>query len=116
MTRVLIVDDDPLFRELARYHLTAGGFEVVGEAADAEEALALARERTPDVVLLDLRLGADSGLRVLERLRDTLVVRIVLVSGEDADHVARLALTAGADAFVPKHVLTGERLAAAVTG
>lgn len=116
MTRVLIVDDDSLFRELARAHLEAAGIEIAGEAEDAEGALALARELAPDAVLLDVRLGADNGLRVLERLRETSAVRIVLVSGDDPAHIARLALSAGADAFVPKDELTRERLTAAVRG
>lgn len=113
---MLIVDDDPVFRALARGQLEAAGLEVTGEARDAEEAFALVREQAPDAVLLDVRLGADNGLRVLERLRETSPVRVVLVSADDPEHIARLALSAGADAFVPKAGLSGERLAAAVTG
>jgi DNA-binding NarL/FixJ family response regulator len=54
--RVLLVDDHPSFRRCARVLLAAEGFEVVAEAADGTSALALAREISPELVLLDVQL------------------------------------------------------------
>jgi len=66
---VLVVDDEPDVRLIARLVLTAAGFEV-REVASGEEALAeLAGERAPDVVLLDLRMPGLDGWAVLRRLR-----------------------------------------------
>jgi CheY-like chemotaxis protein len=56
-TTVLIVDDHPSFRAIARAVLAHGGYAVVGEAADARSALAAARQFRPDCVLLDVQLG-----------------------------------------------------------
>ena len=58
------------FRALARRLLTAGGFKVVGEAADGHGAVAAARELRPDVVLLDVQLPGMDGFQVAERLGD----------------------------------------------
>ena len=68
--RVLLVDDHSIVREGLRQVLVAAdGFEVVGEAGDSEQALALALELRPDVVLLDINLPGRSGLEVAGELR-----------------------------------------------
>ncbi len=59
--RILIVDDHQLAREGLKAVLSDDGFEVVGEAASGEEAVALVERLTPDVVLMDVRLGAGIG-------------------------------------------------------
>ena len=69
MTTVLVVDDNPANRKLARDVLDAAGFRTLGAATGAE-AIALAAEHVPDVVLLDLRLPDMPGAEVIERLRD----------------------------------------------
>ncbi|MCL4846089.1 MAG: sigma-54 dependent transcriptional regulator [Acidobacteria bacterium] len=66
---VLVVDDEPLQRWAVREHLQAWGYQVA-EADSAESALAAYRALAPDLVLLDLKLGADSGLDVLASLRE----------------------------------------------
>jgi len=66
---LLIVDDHPGFRSLARRLLEAGGFEVVGEAADGHAAIAAARTLRPDVVLLDIQLPDIDGFEVTALLR-----------------------------------------------
>jgi DNA-binding NarL/FixJ family response regulator len=66
--RVLIVDDHAPFRSLARRLLTAGGFQVVGEAGDGADALTAARELVPDVVLLDVQLPDLDGFTIAEEL------------------------------------------------
>ena len=57
--RILVVDDHPLTRDALASLLTQGGFDVVGEAADGAEALGLAHELQPDLVLLDDHLSTD---------------------------------------------------------
>jgi two-component system LytT family response regulator len=69
--RAVIADDEPLARERARRLLAkAGGVEIVGEACDGREALALIEELQPDVVLLDIQMPGIDGLRLLEALDD----------------------------------------------
>lgn len=68
MTRVLVVDDVDLFRKGLRAALTADGFEVCGEARDAEEAVSNAESLLPDVVVLDILMPGLSGLEVVEKI------------------------------------------------
>ena len=68
MNTVLVCDDQPALRELIRAALAEGAYEVV-EAPDGAEALRAARERGPDVIILDMVLPDQSGLDVLARLR-----------------------------------------------
>jgi DNA-binding NarL/FixJ family response regulator len=104
---LLIVDDHPAFRSLARKLLTAGGFEVVGEAADGHAAVVAARELRPDVVLVDIQLPGMDGFEVAERLRDgTAEPAVVLTSSRDrADYGPRLE-GCGARGFIPKAELS----------
>ena len=67
-TRVLIVDDHSGFRGVARLLLEGGDFDVVGEAADGPEAVALADELTPRLVLLDVHLPGADGFAVARQL------------------------------------------------
>jgi DNA-binding NarL/FixJ family response regulator len=104
---LLIVDDHAGFRVLARRLLTAGGFKVVGEAADGHEAVAAARELRPDVVLLDVQLPGIDGFQVAERLGDGEVDPVVvLISSRDrADYGPRVD-RCGARGFIPKAELS----------
>jgi DNA-binding NarL/FixJ family response regulator len=106
--RVLLVDDHPSFRGCARALLTAEGFDVVGEAEDGTSALALARELTPDLVLLDIRLPDMDGFAVARALhaRDP-ELAIGLVSSRDRDDYGLLIEGSGARGFVSKAELSG---------
>ena len=110
MTRsVLIVDDHPSFRATARAVLEAEGFNVVGEAKDGREAIELAAQLHPDVVLLDVQLPDSTGFDVateLGRLNGS-VPLIVLVSSRDAADYGELIDGCGACGFVPKGELSG---------
>jgi len=110
MTRVLVVDDEPQIRKALRVNLEARGYEV-DLAASGEEALVLAADRHPDVVLLDLGLPGIDGIEVIEGLRGWSEVPVIVLSvrGEEADKVA--ALDAGADDYVSKPFGMGELLA-----
>lgn len=85
--RVLLVDDVVDVRRLVRTALRfRGGFEVVGEASDGAEAIALANRLHPDVVVLDLGLPDLAGREVLSRIRlQSPMSKVVVFSGTDAD-------------------------------
>jgi DNA-binding NarL/FixJ family response regulator len=112
--RVLVVDDQTLIRSGFRLILTARGIEVVGEAADGLQAVALAAELRPDVVLMDIRMptmdGLDATRRILGRLPDC---RVLMLTTFDLDHYVYTALSIGASGFLLKDV-TPDHLAAAV--
>jgi DNA-binding NarL/FixJ family response regulator len=114
MRRVLIVDDHPSFRASARVLLESEGWEVVGEAADAESALAAIRELKPEVVLLDVQLPDLDGFELTARLRRELnggVPAVVLTSSRDRSDYGTWIEESGAAGFVPKAELSGAALA-----
>src|ERR1700726_226654 len=90
--RVLIVDDHAGFRSMARRLLQAGGYEVVGEAADGSSGLQAARHLRPDLVLLDIQLPDVDGCEVARWLAaEADPPAVVLISSRDAeDYGARL--------------------------
>jgi DNA-binding NarL/FixJ family response regulator len=103
---VLIADDHPVVRQGLQVLLSVqDDIEVVGEAADGGQALAMAAELDPDVILLDLKLPVRDGVAVLRELRaGGLKARVlVLTSAADRDLV-RLAVQAGAAGFLYKDV------------
>ena len=103
--RVLIADDIPELRTLLRTTLQGRGFQLVGEAGDGHEALRLAAEREPDVVVLDLGMpGVDGPAMVAELRRRVPATRVVALSAFAAEEPRRLALDRGAHACLDKDV------------
>ena len=115
--RMLIVDDDPEFRDWARAWLAAEGYLVVGEAGDGATALAEARRLRPDVVLLDIQLPDLDGFRVTELLMlDPDPPEVVLISSRDwLDYGDRIA-SSGARGFTSKEDLSGAALESLLEG
>jgi DNA-binding NarL/FixJ family response regulator len=101
--RVLLVDDHPLTREGLAALLGGHGFDVVGQAGDGRDAIDLARELQPDVILLDLSMPELDGLEALPRLRteapDCEVV-VLTASGDEEDLLT--AIRAGAAGYLLK--------------
>ena len=102
--RMLLVEDDAALAELVSWHFKREDFEIA-QTADGEEALLLAREKTPDIVLLDWMVEGLSGLEVCRRLRrapETANVPIIMLTarGEEEDRVR--GLETGADDYVTK--------------
>jgi DNA-binding NarL/FixJ family response regulator len=117
MTRVLVVDDQFLIRAgLVGLLNAAPGFEAVGEAADGDEAVRLAAETGPDVILMDIRMPGMNGIEATKRiLADAAdpAPRVLVLTTFDLDEYVYGALRAGASGFLLKD--SGpERLLAAV--
>lgn len=113
--RVLIVDDQPLFREGLRLLLQQmGGFAVLGDAANGEEALIQAQNHQPDVVLMDISMPGMDGLEAARRLREAgFVAPILFLTVHDADSYFFKALELGASGYVLKDAV-GADLATAL--
>ncbi|MFJ8014805.1 response regulator [Streptomyces sp. NPDC096339] len=115
MIRILIADDQPLVRRgLALILGPDPEFEVVGEAEDGAQAVALAAELRPDVVVMDIRMPVLDGVKATEELARTVPdARVLALSTFDMDEYVVAALRAGAYGFLPKDI-SPEELGAAV--
>jgi DNA-binding NarL/FixJ family response regulator len=104
MTRVLIADDQELVRTGFRLILEMEpGMEVVGEATDGATCVRLARERRPDVVLMDIRMPGVDGIEATRRLvADGSTARVLILTTFDADEYVYESLRAGAAGFLLK--------------
>lgn len=101
--RLLIVDDSALIRTAIQAALKGEAIEIVGEAADGEEALRLFREKKPDCVTLDISMPGMDGLTALrEMLKSNAGARILITSGISSPEVIQEALMAGARYYLNK--------------
>jgi len=115
-TRILIVDDQALVRAGFRLVLESQpDFEVVGESADGEEAVAAAKRYRADVVLIDVRMPRVDGIEATRRIMEDAgsTCRVIVLTTFDLDEYVYSALRAGACGFLLKDV-SPERLIAAV--
>ncbi|MGV8040145.1 MAG: response regulator [Thermoanaerobaculaceae bacterium] len=110
MIRVVIADDHAMFRAGLRALLAVeDDIEVVGEAADGEEAVARCRDLAPDVVVMDILMPVLNGIEATRRIAtDCPAARVLVLSMyDDEEHVQQL-LAAGAAGFVLKHATSDE--------
>jgi DNA-binding NarL/FixJ family response regulator len=114
MIRVAVVDDQALVRSGFSVLLrSAEDLEVVGEAADGAEAVALVQREEPDVVLMDIRMPTMDGLEATRRiLASGSETRVLILTTFDLDEYVYEALRAGASGFLLKDTLPDELLAA----
>ncbi|XSG81495.1 MAG: two-component system response regulator NarL [Methyloligella sp. ZOD6] len=117
--RVLLVDDHPLFRRgVAELISEEDDIEVVGEAASADEGIALATALDPDLILMDLNMGDGSGLAALKTIKDSgLKAHVVMLTVSDNENDFLRAVRIGAGGYLlkgsePEEILEKVRQAA----
>ena len=111
--KLLLVEDDPALAELLDYRFANEGY-AVRATADGDEALLLAREATPDIVILDWMIEGTSGIEVCRRLRRdkaTAHVPIIMLTAREAEDDRIRGLEVGADDYVTKPFSPRELLA-----
>lgn len=107
-TRVLVVDDDTLMREVLKALLRDEGFTVAGEAKDGQSALAQIDRTQPDLVCLDVNMPGMSGLEVLKAIKAKCKdCRVVMISGDSSMATVREAVGYGAVGFIVKPFKAG---------
>jgi DNA-binding NarL/FixJ family response regulator len=113
MVRCLIVDDSLQFLAAARGWLERQGITVVGVASTVAQALELAAELDPDVVLVDIDLGGESGFELanqLQRKVDLDSSRVIFISAHAEEDYAELIAASPAVGFLPKTALSAQRI------
>jgi CheY-like chemotaxis protein len=113
MVRCLIVDDSSQFLTAARGWLEREGIAVVGVASTIGQALQLAQELHPDVVLVDIDLGGESGFELasqLQRKAGVNSLRVILISAYAEEDYAELIAASPAVGFLPKTALSAQRI------
>jgi DNA-binding NarL/FixJ family response regulator len=112
MTRVVLVDDHQMFRTGVKAEL-GDAVEVVGEAGDVDEAVAVISGAAPDVVLLDVHLPGGGGIEVLRRLQGATAARFLALSVSDAAEDVIGVVRGGARGYVTK-TISGPELTSAI--
>jgi len=101
--RILIVDDSFYMRTMLKNMLTDAGYEVVGEAANGQQALEMAATTQPDLITLDVILPDNTGLDVLKGIRENdATVKVVMCSAVGQEVIVTEALESGASAYIVK--------------
>lgn len=101
-TRVVLAEDEALIRLDLRESLVEVGYEVVGEASDGAEALALVRETNPDVVILDVMMPGVDGLTAAREIMTDRLAAVVILTAYSQRDLVEQARDAGAMAYLVK--------------
>jgi DNA-binding NarL/FixJ family response regulator len=119
MLRCLIIDDSPRFLDAARGLLERQGITVVGVASNSTDALRRAEELRPDVTLLDIDLGGESGLELARRLHDQagpVPAPVILISTHAEQDYAELIAASPAVGFLSKTALSADAIRGLLAG
>jgi DNA-binding NarL/FixJ family response regulator len=109
---VLIVDDHPMVRDGLRSMLTAPDINVIGEAASGPEAIRKVDEQSPDITLMDIRMGDMDGIATLQAIKaKRATTRVIMVTTYKNTTYLLQALAAGADGYVLKDISRDDLLA-----
>ena len=108
--RLLLVEDDMEISQMLKNFLETENYEIVS-AADGEEAYEKWNENTYDLVLLDLMIPKISGMEIMQHIRESSTVPIIIVSAKDTDSDKTLGLGLGADDYITKPFSVTEVLA-----
>jgi len=101
--RILIIDDSLIIRDEMRKILTEGGYDVVGEAKNYDEALKHFQEDHPDLVTLDIIMGDPDGLAILKKIHElSPQCLVVMVSGLQQTNLVKQAIDLGAKDYILK--------------
>ena len=107
--RLLVADDHPMLRAALVDLLVQAGFEVAGEASDGADAVALAKELEPDVVLMDLRMPVLGGLDATRLIKDACPdIQVVLLTAFESPALQQQAEEAGCFAYLVKGCPPGD--------
>jgi two-component system response regulator EvgA len=113
MNKVLIVDDHPVIRLAVRMLMERHGYEVIAETDNGVDALQLAREHLPDIVILDIGIPKLDGLEVIARLSAmTLPFKVLILTSQAPGHFSMRCMQAGAAGYVCKQQDLTELLSA----
>jgi DNA-binding NarL/FixJ family response regulator len=103
--RILIADDHALFRDGLRSLLVAQGHDVIGEAKNGREAVALARETKPDMVLMDLSMPEVDGLAATKLITAEMPdIKVIILTASESDETLFEAIKSGAQGYLLKNL------------
>jgi two-component system chemotaxis response regulator CheY len=103
--KIVIVDDSDFSRTIMTKMLTEEGFRVVGEAASAEAAMPLIKEKEPQIVIADIVMPNVSGLELTEKIGQSFPdIAVIIVSSLSQEHIVLDAISAGANDFIAKPI------------
>ena len=114
MSKVLIVDNDMRFRRFVKELLSSEeSLQIIGEAADGQEAIRKAKELKPDLVLMDITMPRMSGLDATRRLKKIMPeLTIIILTVHDLEEYREAAMASGAGAYVLKKTIMEELIPA----
>lgn len=102
--RILLADDEALIRLDLREMLTEAGHEIVGEAANGQEAVQLAQELQPDIVIMDVKMPVMDGLTAAQQITEAEIAPVLLLTAYSQQDIVARATEAGVIAYLVKPV------------
>lgn len=102
--RILLADDEALIRLDLREMLTEAGHEIVGEAANGQEAVQLAQELHPDIVIMDVKMPVMDGLTAAQQITEAEIAPVLLLTAYSQQDIVARATEAGVIAYLVKPV------------